>query len=307
MNVVNGMSHVFSKVSGVSRDLYYAIGYRYEGEDFQVDQCESWLFRTMTGGGGSLNRRTWLTGLWCSPQGTAYVTDSVFRKVIVYRNTGNWTSEEHELPATLDGIWGVDDACVWAWGSSAGDPVLFHWDGARWTQVPSPGEVLSMHGTRRDLVFAVGMSGLVARWNGTTWTTIRDVPATTHLASVFVVDEQEVWACGPRGQLLAGSSDGWREILTHGSGLLSVAKWQDKLWLGVSDVGLCTCTLADSTFVPVRAGFPATSLDARGDLLFASHGMFGGSIDGSKFRGMRASHFHEVSAGMEAAWRLAGA
>ncbi len=303
MNILNGMSHVYSKVSGPSRELYYAIGYRYEGEQFEVDQSESWLFRSIAGMSTSLNRRTWLTGLWCSNAGVAYVADAVFRKVIIYRNTTDWTPEEHELPAALEGIWGIDDDCVWAWGLSGGDPVLFHWDGSRWNQVPSPGPLLAMHGTRRDLVIGVGMSGLVARWNGTTWSAIADVPA-SHLASVFVVDENEVYACGPRGgQVLVRSADAWRAIDTDGGGLLSIAKWHGTLWAGVSDKGLCT--LADATFIPVRPQFAATSIDVRTDLLFASPNGFAATADGAKFRGSTAAHFHASSATSEAAWRLA--
>lgn len=71
---------------------------------------------------------------------------------------------------------------------------------------------LAMHGAREDLVFAVGTHGLVARWDGSRWLPM-SAPAAVRLGSVFVVSDDEVYACGQDGVLLQGSVPGWQEVL----------------------------------------------------------------------------------------------
>lgn len=296
------LTHKFSKVSGFSGEGFHAIGYRFEGDDFSFERCESWLFRKEGNDVLSENRRTWLTGVWASPSDAVFTTDAVFHCVRVFRGRGrDWACDTVELPATLEGVWGLDDDCVWAWGLNDGAPVLFRYDGAKWAQVESPGEVLAMHGVRRDLVFAVGTRGLIARWNGSTWTRMES-PAVKNLASVAVVSDDEVWAGGPSGELLSGSVYGWMPSGVENQGILSLAKWRGELWAGVNMTGLSR--LVDGAFVPERTDFVATSLDAREDLVMASPNGIGGTKDGKAFRGFKRESFMKTADRHMPAWKL---
>jgi hypothetical protein len=85
-------------------------------------------------------------------------------------------------------------------------------------------------------------------------------------------------------------------------GILSLAKWRGELWAGVNMTGLSR--LVDGAFVPERADFVATSLDAREDLVMASPNGIGGTRDGKAFRGFKRESFVTLAADVTPAWKL---
>lgn len=113
---------------------------------------------------------------------------------------------------------GPNDA--WAVGSAVHNveggqsyPLLMHWDGTRWTLVPSAlaarnAYLMGVASITPDDAWAVGFAGplsphpLVEHWNGTSWSDV-PIPApsgTSTLSAVFAISTDDVWAVGSEGR-----------------------------------------------------------------------------------------------------------
>jgi hypothetical protein len=66
-------------------------------------------------------------------------------------------------------IWGTAPDNLYAVGSSG---LVMHWDGSSWTQetVPAVGDLLGIWGSAADDIFAVGQGGAILHFDGTAWT-----------------------------------------------------------------------------------------------------------------------------------------
>lgn len=112
-------------------------------------------------------------------------------------------------------MWGLGDDHVFVWGPWGNYDRIFRWDGRSWHPMPSPGPVVAMHGTRHDLVFAVGADGLVAWWAGGQWFRLA-YPRESLLNGVFVRDESTVWICSFRGRIIEASICGCVDVTFSG-------------------------------------------------------------------------------------------
>ena len=83
---------------------------------------------------------------------------------------------------------------VWAVGENG---TILHWDGKRWSRVPSPTKagLNDVFGTASADVWAVGEDGVILHWNGKTWalTTLPDAPV---LNGVWAADARNAWVVG---------------------------------------------------------------------------------------------------------------
>ena len=129
--------------------------------------------------------------------------------------------------ACLDGVTALSASDAWAVGfftpsptSGAQKPLVLHWDGARWTQVPSPapGDTLVTELTGVDAIsatdaWAVGdvfngtsqtQRTLIFHWNGTRWARVASPsPGFSTLYGVGAVSAADAWAVGVgRGSLI---------------------------------------------------------------------------------------------------------
>ncbi len=187
------------------------------------------------------------------------------------------------------GVWGLNDEHVYAWGMRGKTDFMVRWDGKRWADMTSPqGGIVSIHGTRPDLLFAVGDGGLISRWDGTRWTDMA-APSDEPLRSVFVADDDEIWACGNRGGLLQGTQHGWTQVLTHSAPLASVAVFADSLWVGASgEAGLCK--LDQTKLESIKPNLPSAKLESRGGpLLLSNTATVADTRDGVSFKGYGVS------------------
>lgn len=123
-----------------------------------------------------------------APQGT---TGTPFASHIFGANTIADTS------VWLAGILGVLDRGSWR-GTSTDGGESFTWTftgGTRWDRMP-----FAYWGTAPDDTWAVGETGLVSHWDGTTWkqAIIRtsSVPITKHLRAVWGKDSSDFWIVG---------------------------------------------------------------------------------------------------------------
>ncbi|GLZ14533.1 hypothetical protein Acsp04_47680 [Actinomadura sp. NBRC 104425] len=129
-------------------------------------------------------------------------------------NGRNWTVA-HRWPGNvlLDDAEVIGPRDVWAFGSYTNllGNQAWHYDGRRWTEVPTPvGGLEHAHALRADYILAVGHrpgsagKDLLARWDGRTWTEVDvdvpDLPRETDHYTVFdgvhAVSERDVWLYG---------------------------------------------------------------------------------------------------------------
>jgi hypothetical protein len=87
------------------------------------------------------------------------------------------------------------------------------------------------------------------------------------LVSVFVVDENQIYACGTSGEILHGSVRGWAEIGDGGGALGPVVAYRGKVYLGSTSRGLLR--LDGNKVTQVYSDIRPWGMDARGTLLIA--------------------------------------
>jgi hypothetical protein len=131
----------------------------------------------------------------------------------------------------LQGIAAISAANVWAvGGDNTGKPVILHWDGGAWRQVPGavpPGNPAELHGVSAASasdVWAVGETAaaaggrtvpLIEHFNGAAWTLVPSprVPVAGTLMAVSASSSRNAWA--------VGGSAGGGGLIEH---------WDGKAW-----------------------------------------------------------------------------
>jgi hypothetical protein len=295
------LGHEFTCISGLAQASCHWLANRFDEEaGFRPDQGESWVgFTTGTRLTSSFVQRGWMTALWqtCSQ---VWVSESAGR---VFMNpklglSAPWKT--FQLEGMLRGIWGLEDDFVLTWGEHRGEPVAYRWNGSDWRQVATPGHIVGVHGVSRDLVYAVGQRGLIARWNGADKFDAVTSPAKGTLADVHVVSEDELYACGPDAELLQGTVRGWELLLEHERPLHCVAKWRDAVWIGAAD-GLYQ--RVDQGLVSIKDNISVRRFDARGELLMTIPHLLARTQDGVKFEGIPVKSFANLSRPKPPSWK----
>jgi hypothetical protein len=119
---------------------------------------------------------------------------------------------------------------VWAVGSSYVDRdfvgLTQHWNGKRWTQIPTPGDsviLMSVSEVSPHDVWAVGATGaigsqqpIIMHWDGASWSVVAGDSRVTggFLASVDAISADDVWAVGA-----ADIGNGHRNMVEHWNGV----------------------------------------------------------------------------------------
>jgi hypothetical protein len=94
------------------------------------------------------------------------------------------------------GIWGSDAKNIWAVGESG---LILPWNGTTWSFQNSGSDynLFGVFGTDAKNVWAVGDVGTICKWNGTNWT-MQDGGGVSSgsLNGVWASDASHVWAVG---------------------------------------------------------------------------------------------------------------
>lgn len=288
MNIQHGYGHA----SGESHLNCHVIGYRYpEDEGFSYDRGESYIIELAGDLLCTRYKSRWLTGLWRSRQGNVYVTDA--GRAIIHLSAGMDTPiHDKDIEFSPFGIWGLDDEHVYAWGRSGSESRLSFWNGRVWEEIAPPrSPITALHGVSSELLFAVVNDGSIVRWDGVTWKEMA-TPGDYALRSVFVVSEDEVYACASAGWLLQGSIHSWTELTYLREELATVVKWNEEVWVGsLGDSGLCR--LAGLKLESIKPKMQTDRCEAGESLLISAGNLIASTQNGTDFRGRLVAAFAE--------------
>ncbi|MEZ4655767.1 MAG: hypothetical protein R3E12_19820 [Candidatus Eisenbacteria bacterium] len=147
-----------------------------------------------------------LVDIWGSQEAGVFAVGT--HGACVHYDGTSWSAIETGSDATLLTVWGFGTDHVLA----AGEPrVLLRYDGTSWSEdrVEALRDwVVALGGTAPDDVHAVGIRGLAAHFDGSTWTRLS--PGTNeNLRDVWAFTGTEVYACGSAGTLLRYDADAW--------------------------------------------------------------------------------------------------
>jgi len=285
-------SNVYYNVSGFGIHDCCFLGQHYlTAHGFRADRGESWALRSTQPPPGRLGLQLgygvpgWFTGMWRSAQGIVYVTELLGR-LHICRNLDSMgapeTWERVDFKNTImQGVWGLNDQCVFVWCKVGLKPSMLFWNGKTWAEIPAPPEeVAGMHGVSPEVVYAVGANGLIARWDGKAWT--RAVaPTQDFFISVHVASPDEMYAVGHGQALWEGSTSGWGKVADGPGVLQGVAKFGGEVWVGGQKQGLLKRD--GNKLVVVNPDLHVNALDSRKTLLISTYDEIAETTDGKAF------------------------
>ena len=138
----------------------------------------------------------------------------------------------------MTAIWGLDDASVYAGGSSG--EIVARLDGS-WAPlsggVQLQGTVFALAGRSRSDLYAAGERGQLAHFDGHAWTQL-DLDTKADLHAVLPLPDGSVAICGAGGFMVIGAPGRWRTISGAPGDLYALAHHRGKLWVGAGDLGI---------------------------------------------------------------------
>jgi hypothetical protein len=116
--------------------------------------------------------------------------------------------------AQLHGVWGTSPSNIFAVGLSG---TILHWNGTTWTsQVSGTNQNLNgVWGPSPTDVFAVGGGGTILRWDGSSWGA-QSSGTTQQLNRVWGTSPADVFVTGAAGTILHWDGASWAEIASTG-------------------------------------------------------------------------------------------
>ncbi len=240
----------------------------------------------------------WFTGIWRSPRKTIFVSDADGAMHVLRAGSPR---RSFDLDASLIGVWGLDDEVVWAWGSGRDGPALFRWNGAAWSAVACPGPIVAMHGPDVSTIIAVGYGGLIASFDGRSWT-VMESPVSQTLNGVCVISDDEAYAIGPEGVILEGSTYGFVEQTRVDHALYSIAPFRGTIYVGGPEP-TALMRLDRGGLVPVKKTRPALCLDGREQLLVTTAHVIASTTDLDTWAAIPVETFERLVASIPPEWR----
>jgi hypothetical protein len=128
-------------------------------------------------------------------------------------NGTSWTSGFVGLNITFTGMWGSAANQIWMVGTraSGGNGGVYKYNGTSWSEDASMGVVGGLNdvwGSSATDVWAVGNSGLILRWNGTSWSTVSS-GTTQNLQAVWGTAANNIYATGHQGGIFRYDGSTW--------------------------------------------------------------------------------------------------
>jgi hypothetical protein len=124
----------------------------------------------------------------------------------------SWTPSPDEAPGSLFGVHGTATDDVWVVGLTGR---VRHWDGTSWSTMSLGGttaRLTHVWAVARDQAWASGE--VVARWNGTLWSVVSDIPIPPDSSesswTIWAADARHAWASSEN--LYAWNGSAWRRV-----------------------------------------------------------------------------------------------
>ena len=166
------------------------------------------------------------------------------KTLILHWNGTSWVQVTSPSPEVIDGsfllgVSAVSPSDIWAagWyyltGGEASNTLVLHWNGTRWTRVPSPNPVHlgfnalnSVSGRSAADAWAVGSTDtgtLILHWDGTSWTRVPSPGQTSQdaLNGVSALSASDAWSAGDvtTGALVSHwNGTSWTQVPSQGPG-----------------------------------------------------------------------------------------
>jgi len=282
----------FRNISGVTLDRC-AVSVLRTPLPFDGNDCESFIFRGTTKGlmlDACLPG--WVKGIYRLNDGTVFAPgeDGIHIGKCPSGTKSTWTF--YETPFSPGGIWGLSSDFVLAWGDvyNKGPSDKKHkfdgrclvWNGdGKWRDFKSPGfGVMQIRGLAADFLYAVGVEGLVARWDGQSWKKVQ-VPDAGFMSDLWIVNADEMYAVSEEGAIFEGSQYGWSYVTSVDDSLDAVTKFGRSLFVSSNSLGIHK--VVGRRLVPVAPKVKAIRFDARGQLIAATEKRVVTSADGKTF------------------------
>src|SRR5439155_1683990 len=221
--------NVLNAVAVVSANDIWAVGYRSDGVNDGGTLVAHWdgarwsvvpspdpgLYNYFTGVVAVSTNDVWAVGWYVNDHSGPQQT------LVEHWNGSGWSVVPSPRPSPynsgLDGIAAVSANDIWAVGSYLPDSsgphqtLIEHWDGSRWSVVPSPNmnsfynNLKAVAAVSADDIWAVGEYGynlnwpywtLVEHWNGSSWTVVPSHDPgslSDYLDGVAAVSANDVW------------------------------------------------------------------------------------------------------------------
>jgi hypothetical protein len=151
----------------------------------------------------------------------------------VHYDGSTWSVLDSGTDQDLWGVWGAAPNDMWVvggdWGE--GEPLILHWDGSAFTQVPLDPEENPRDATALFKVFgvdgktfAVGETGTIVEWDGTAWHSLSGgAEANDDFVSLWGTSATNLVAVGGRSSAKIATYDGstWETTSPSGTGGLN--------------------------------------------------------------------------------------
>lgn len=283
-----GGAHVDDCVLLVNRSPY---------EDFADFETTEWLvvrkdavgLRIVGNGQGRAN------AMWVSPSGRIHVVATHeglhgLHVGVPNVNDYSWSrvTEVDPVGITLvENVWGLSDECIFAWAGPVlkryenNPAVTWFFDGNAWRTLYAPGRIHVVQGTSRDLIFAVGYEGLIARWQDSAWQVMQS-PAPLSFEFLQVIDANKVYAAASMGYILEGSIYGWSLLAKHEHQIFGLVKWQDRMLVATKDAGFLA--LEGNQLVPFVEHLRASLVHAGQSLMWVTTSGVMETVDFESFK-----------------------
>jgi hypothetical protein len=171
-------------------------------------------FNTLTGVAATSPTNAWAVGYYTGATGRPRHT------LILHWDGTAWKQQSSPNPGAnhggvLEGVAATSATNAWAVGNYTrhrrGQPLIVHWDGTTWKQVPSPivstfsSDLIGVAATSATNAWAVGRSGLpqeeqapILHWDGTAWKQVPTPASNTSnlLFAVAATSASNAWAVG---------------------------------------------------------------------------------------------------------------
>jgi uncharacterized protein YjdB len=149
----------------------------------------------------------YLTSLWGSWEQSVYATFTASGQTKLFKFTGNSWTQGATVNATVNNAFGFSDVdIIYGAAVSGGNSALYRFDGTNFNAQTHPniGSVNAIWGSSLSDIYAVGNSGAIIWYNGTSWSSMSGTATSDHLQSIWGTSNGDVFAGGTSGTLLRG-------------------------------------------------------------------------------------------------------